>query len=311
VHCVFRDAPGPGRPDAMAEAGRIGGMAGDRSTNGEATMLAAWYGWVRRGGAVAALLLAALAAIAAPAAGVAQTGKDSLPFQVGEELTYRVSVARLGGVGRGVMRVEGPEVVRGRQTLLLGLEVRGRLGLMGIEDRAHSWFDPQRRHSLRYHKVERNPVNSRSEEVEMYPAERRWVDANGGGAMLTDAPLDELSFLYHIRTLPLRPGDAYTFTRHFDTERNPVTVRVIGRDTIDVPAGRFAVIVVEMRVRDGERFKGQGTIRLYLSDDAQRAPVRMQSHVPVVGRATLSLESSGRPIAARIPHPGPRTALAP
>jgi hypothetical protein len=255
-------------------------------------------GWIRT-----LALLAALAGSGTPAALAGQT-REALPFQVGEELTFRVSVARLGSVGRGVMRVDGLEDVRGRQTYRLRFDVHGRLGLLGIEDRATSWFDPQRRHSLRYRKHERNPVNSRSEEVEMFPAERRWSGAGAGGAMLTDAPLDELSFLYHVRTLPLRPGDSYTIARHFDTERNPVSVRVVGRDTVDVPAGRFAVIAVEMRVRDGERFRGTGMIRLLLSDDAHRVPVQMESSVPVIGRTVMRLESSRHAIAARIPAPG-------
>jgi hypothetical protein len=39
--------------------------------------------------------------------------------------------------------------------------------------------------------------------------------------------------------------------------------------------------------------------------------VRVQSHVPIVGRATLSLQSSRRPIAAQIFRAGTRTAMAP
>jgi hypothetical protein len=257
----------------------------------------------RRGGPLGALF-ALLVGVCVATPVVGQAAGDPLPFQVGEKLTYRVSVARLGGIGRGEMRVDGPETVRGQQTMLLHFEVNGRLGLLRLQDRACSWFDPARRHALRYSKRERNPVNSRNEDVEMFPAQRRWAGEDGGGAMQTDAPLDELSFLFHVRTLPLRTGDSYTIARHFDTERNPVTVRVVGRDTVDVPAGRFAVVVVEMRVQDGQRFRGAGVIRLLLSDDAQRVPVRMQSQVPVVGTATLSLETSRHPIAARIPDAG-------
>jgi hypothetical protein len=37
--------------------------------------------------------------------------------------------------------------------------------------------------------------------------------------------------------------------RHYDSDRNPITVRDTGRDTVRTNAGTFATIVVEMRVK--------------------------------------------------------------
>ena len=105
------------------------------------------------------------------------------------------------------------------------------------------------------------------------------------------APLDELSFLYYVRTLPLLPDNTLSVTRHFDEARNPTVVRVTGREDIDVPAGRFHAVVVEMRVRDARRYKGEGTIRIHLSDDACRLILRLESRVPDAGPATLELQS--------------------
>jgi hypothetical protein len=68
-------------------------------------------------------------------------------------------------------------------------------------------------------------------------------------------------------------------------------VRVIGRDTIRTKAGTFPTVIVEMRVKDPRRFNGEGVIRLNLSDDANRYPVRIESSVPVLGKTVLTLES--------------------
>ena len=68
-------------------------------------------------------------------------------------------------------------------------------------------------------------------------------------------------------------------------------MRVLARDTVRTRAGTFATIVVEMRVRDPQRYGGEGTIRLHLSDDARRIPVRIESSVPVLGATVLTLES--------------------
>ena len=68
-------------------------------------------------------------------------------------------------------------------------------------------------------------------------------------------------------------------------------VTVVGREEIEVPAGRFRAVVVEMRVRDARRYRGEGTIRIHLSDDSCRLILRLESRVPDAGPATLSLQS--------------------
>ena len=109
--------------------------------------------------------------------------------------------------------------------------------------------------------------------------------------MPTGAPVDELSFIFFIRTLRLAPGDSYTLARHYDATRNPVRIRVVGRGPMRVPAGTFQTIEVEMRVTDPAHYRGEGVIRLHLSDDARRIPVRIESAIPRAGRMVLSLES--------------------
>ena len=109
--------------------------------------------------------------------------------------------------------------------------------------------------------------------------------------MPTGAPLDELSFVYFLRTLRLADGDTYSFDRHYDTARNPIRIRVVGRGPVRVPAGEFRAIEVEMRVRDARQYGGEGLIRLHLTDDAHRTPVRIESRIPRAGHMTLLLET--------------------
>jgi hypothetical protein len=245
---------------------------------------------VRPAGYAAVVL--ALSGLLAGEEAQAQATPARLPFAIGEELIYRASSNRFGHLGRGAMRVEGPEEVRGQETYVLGFDFHGRLGPVALGDRTRSWIVPRRMAALRYRKRERAPLLSRGEEVELYPAEQRWESANGDeGRTPSDAPLDELSFLYFVRTLPLADGDVYTLNRHFDPDRNPVTVRVIHRERLAVPAGDFPTVMVEMRVQDRRRFRGTGVIRIHLTDDDSRMPVRIESSFPLIGQVTLLLES--------------------
>ena len=228
----------------------------------------------------------AVAAAAIPA----QAQRGGLPFAPGEACTYRGS-GPLGRMGSGTFAVDA-EQVDGRGVYLLRFDFRGRLGIVGVENHTRSWFDPAETASFHFTKTERSPVSTRRQDVRMDVQARRWTGLQReGGEMATGAPLDELSFVYFLRTLRLADGDAYTFARHYDTARNPVRVRVIGRGRIRVPAGEFNTIEVEMRVRDAHHYNREGVIQFHFTDDSRRIPVRMESQIPVAGRMVLSLQA--------------------
>jgi hypothetical protein len=235
-----------------------------------------------------ALLVIGAAVVASPVrAQVAQ-----LPFAAGEQLRYRVSAGKLGTIGEGVMSVDGPVDVRGTATLVLRSEVHARVGLIKTTERSESWIDPTRMAALRYRKRTRGMFARGGEErVEVFPDEQRWEGRHGKvGQSPTSAPLDELSFIYYLRTLPLGSDTVDRIERHYNRDRNPIAVRVIGRDTTQTRAGTFPTIVVEMRVKDPQRYGGEGLIVIHLSDDVHRYPVRIESSVPVLGATVLTLE---------------------
>ena len=227
----------------------------------------------------------------------ARSQSSELPFEVGERLRYRVSVNGLGNVGEGEMSVSGPVDIRGTATLVLRSEVHAKLALIARSERTESWIDPIRFAALRYHKHTRNSLaRDHEQRVELYPEDQRWEDQRGrGGQTPTAAPLDELSFIYFLRTLSFEWDSTYLITRHYNPARNPIALRVLGRDTVATKAGTFPTIVVEMRVKDPHRYGGEGVIRLHLTEDTFRYPVQIETSVPVFGATVLTLESYTRP----------------
>ena len=194
------------------------------------------------------------------------------------------------------MWIEGPVDVRGISTYVLRFDSKIRIAFLTAVSRSSSWFDPLRGSSLRYFKHEANPLTRNDEAVDLYPDQKEWKSAKGEiGHSPTSTPLDELSFMYFIRTLPMTPGATYHFDRHFDTARNPITVTVIRRGIIPTPMGELRVILVEMRVRDPRHYKGEGLIRIHLTDDDCRLPARIESTMPVVGTAILTIASQNSP----------------
>ncbi len=225
-----------------------------------------------------------------------------LPFAAGERLSYAAHAGR-GRNGHGAMWIDGPVDVRGVSTITLRSEMSGGIGPIRVTDRASSSFDTERMASLRYSKVERSPLGGHTESVEIEPATRTWRAADGrNGISTSDQPLDELSFVYALRSMTLPDDGQLVLNRHFDASRNPTIIRSLGRGVVTTPAGTFATDEVEMRVRDPRRYHGEGIIRFSFSADACRRPVRIESNIPSAGTVVLTLTAAEPFIAACAPR---------
>jgi hypothetical protein len=237
-----------------------------------------------------AQLLVSPAAAPPPAA---RAVAHELPFASGEVLSYDARVSMFGRVGAATLRVADACSTGERDVLLLSFDVEGRAAFLRVSDETRSWIDPATLATLRYEKRESSPRGSYEESVTIFAEERRWQDASGRSfRSASQLPLDELSLLYFVRTLPLETGDSHLGAGHFDDRRNPVRLRVLGRSVTDVPAGRFAVIDIELKVRDPRRYRGNGSIRLQLTDDERRVPVRIRTSLPGTTPVTLELRST-------------------
>jgi hypothetical protein len=234
----------------------------------------------------------AVAALGAFAVELRSQSAPALPFAIGERLVYDGRVRGIGG--RGTMWIAGPVDVRGVPTYELHFDFFARVGPLSVSQKSTSWLDPERMAAMRFQKRERHLLARHEESVELFPDERRWRASDGAvGASPTSAPLDELSFIYFVRTLEFTSDSTLRFARHFDADRNPTVVRLLGHEQVTTPAGSFNTVVVEMRVRDPQHYKGEGTIRLSISDDRCRLPVRIESNVPDAGNVVLTLADAG------------------
>lgn len=101
--------------------------------------------------------------------------------------------------------------------------------------------------------------------------------------------LDELAAMYYVRTLPLEVGKNIKVPSVSGDKSGVMEVRVLGRETIEVPAGVFKCIVVEPLLNSAGVFKQEGEVKVWLTDDRLRMPVLMKSRV-LVGSIHAELE---------------------
>ncbi len=236
----------------------------------------------------AMLLVGAATCVASPA-----RAQECLPFGVGESLSYVVRIGFGIRVGTGEMSVSAGDSVRGGSTLLLRFAVDAGAGPIRATQRSASWVNATPLATLRFTKHERSPLTNVDDSVEVFPREKRWTAASGAiGYSPSDLPLDELSFLFFVRTLPLGLDSSWNFSRHYDPARSPTLVRVLGHERVKTDAGAFETWKVELKVRDPAHFRGMGRMVLNLTDDAQRLPVRIETDMREAGATVLEL--SGR-----------------
>jgi hypothetical protein len=199
-----------------------------------------------------------------------------LPFNDGERLEYQVKYGFLG-VGSATLQVLGLDSVRGTPAVHAQFLVQGGVKIYRVNDRYESWFDPRSLTTLRTVQHIDEGSYDRDRHYEFYP-DRQMMSENGKPDTATVAePLDEASFLFFLRTIPLEVGRTYQFNRYFKPDRNPVTVVVERKEAVKVPAGSFNTIVVRPVIKTSGIFGEGGRAEVWFTDDSARTLVQLKS----------------------------------
>ncbi|HXY18544.1 MAG TPA: DUF3108 domain-containing protein [Gemmatimonadales bacterium] len=213
-----------------------------------------------------------------------------LPFTTGERLEYEVKFG-IFRVGRATMQVLGVDTIRGTPAYHVAFVIRGRAAFFySMTDTLESWFSVADLTSLRF--VQNNNENgSRYYHTYEIHADSGYFIQDGKDSLPTTArPLDDASFFYFARTVPLQVGQTYSYDRYFKPDRNPVTLTVLSADSVDTPAGRFAAIAVRPVFKSRGLFAEGGQAVVYLSADSTRIPLVIKSHLSL-GSLSLALRS--------------------
>ena len=204
-----------------------------------------------------------------------------------EKLFYDVAWGILG-VGQATLEVEDLVEFNGRPAYHVASRAISNHfcdGFYKVRDLNESWMDARTLSSLGYSKKLREGRFFRDEWV--LNSDGRWVgkwagrDGNYSVATGT-APVgvqDVLSAMYFLRGKPLSPGAEIVLD--VNTRQNwPLVVRVVKKEPVTTPAGRFDAYLIEPALRQEGLFLQKGNrLRIWLSDDPKRVPVMMKVDV--------------------------------
>lgn len=212
-----------------------------------------------------------------------------LPFHRGERLEYQVKYGFLG-VGNAVLEVLDVAQVRGLTTVHTVFNVKGGVKVYRVNDRYESWFEPRGFATLRaVHDIDQGSYE-RQRRFEIYPDRKVFVENDKPEQPSVSAPLDEGSFIFFLRSIPLEVGKTYEFDRYFRPDRNPVRVTVVRKERVKVPAGEFDAVVVRPTIKTSGIFGEGGRAEIWFTDDSTRTLVQLKSQLKF-GSLNLFLKS--------------------
>lgn len=215
-----------------------------------------------------------LAALLAPS--FASSQAKPVPWAAGEYLEYTVKFSMISA-GSGRMQVLGRDSIRGRNAWRLRFDFSGGFAFWRVNDAYDSWLDSETLFSLRFEQRLNELGNKKERVYEIFPERSMFRLNKEDEKPSVPDPLDDASFFYFVRTIPLEVGKSYDFNRYFDPKANPVTIRVLRKDTVEVPAGKFPAIVLQPMIKTSGIFSEGGQAEIWLSDDNRRILLQMHS----------------------------------
>lgn len=104
---------------------------------------------------------------------------------------------------------------------------------------------------------------------------------------------DVVSSMYYSRNINFnnyKPGDKIPFTIFLDNEVYNMYIRYQGKETIKTRYGKFKAIVFKPLLVKGSLFEGGEKMTVYVSDDENKVPLRIESPL-LVGSVKVDLMS--------------------
>ena len=103
---------------------------------------------------------------------------------------------------------------------------------------------------------------------------------------------DMLSSFYYLRSLDvskIKPGDEIKLDMFFDEETFPFRLKFLGKQSLRTHVGKIEALVFRPYVLSGRVFKEQESVTIWISNDANKIPLKLKADLRV-GSLTAELE---------------------
>ena len=215
-------------------------------------------------------------------------------FKEGEKLTFDLDY---GFVTAGVAVMYVPKIKRisGRDAYHVTFEVNSVPSFdmfYKVRDRYETYIDVEGLFPWRFEQHIREGGYTR--DFSAFFDQRKGIAKTSEGEY--QIPLyvnDIMSAFYYARTFDyseMNENDLIHLQNFYKDKVYNLDVKYRGKETIDVPAGKFDCIIVEPLVREGGLFKHEGNIIVWLTNDELKIPVKVRTKI-IVGHVEAKLTS--------------------
>jgi hypothetical protein len=209
---------------------------------------------------------------------------DFLAFKPGEKLEFSLRYSFITA-GHAIMEVKNDiRQIEGRDHYHLYIEGKSNKffdGLFLVRDYYESFID---KNTLLPSLYNRDITENKYKRNESYVFDRihNKVKMEGRIDSVPPGVFDIISVFYNVRCVDFsrQPiGTEYKLNTYFDKELFPVGATYTGRSTVTTGLGKFNVLVFRPKLIEGRIFKNQADMTLYVSDDSNHVPIRIESAV--------------------------------
>jgi hypothetical protein len=205
------------------------------------------------------------------------------PFRAGEYLKFSVQYGVIHA-GSAYLEVPQQQDVDGHPALLLQARAESNgffSAFYKVRNKITSYWDSDGRFSRRYAENRREGGFRAQEQISFDYDKLEAHYADGRVYPIPPHVQDALSSFYYVRTQPLPLGGSIVFDYHASRKSLPLEVRVLGRERIETPAGKFDCVAIEPLLKAGGIFKKKGRLVIWITHDDRRMPVLMKSKVTI------------------------------
>ena len=215
-------------------------------------------------------------------------------FVEGEKLTFDLNY---GFVTAGVAVMEIPRIKRisGREAYHVTFEVNSVPSFdmfYKVRDRYETYIDVEGLFPWRFEQHIREGGYTR--DFSAFFDQRKGIAKTSEGEY--EIPLyvnDIVSAFYYARTFDytnMKENDLVNLKNFYKDRVYDLDVKYHGKETIEVPAGKFDCIIVEPLVKEGGLFKHEGNIIVWLTDDELKLPVKVRTKI-IIGHVEAKLST--------------------
>lgn len=228
-------------------------------------------------------------------------------FQVGEKLTFDISYGFVTA-GEAVMEVPSMRLINDRRAYEVNVKAKSLPSfdwMFKVRDRYTTYIDEKGIFPWRFDQIVREGKYSRDFAAFFDPVDKTAITTDKQTHATPAYVHDIVSAFYYVRTLDLsktKKGEVIKLENFYKDRSHPLNIKVLGRQKVETDAGTFNTIVLEPMVVEGGLFKNEGSIKIWLTDDHNKMPVKMSTKV-LIGSIDAELskyEGVRNPLIAKV-----------